>query len=130
MIARLFPRTDDDPLLSSAEVSERLSAVFPKCCVDDKRADELLRGELKRLEARGIPLPILQGHKNLFGKTTSIEVPSPANDSIRVQFMVYPDSPIEVFAIPTETTSGNSGLLRVLVGSIAEALAYDIEFTC
>ena len=128
MIGRIFPLTDDDPFLSSTEVAERVCAAFPKCFVDNKRAYDLLQVELEKLEARGTPLPILQGHKNLFGKTTSIEVPSPANSNIAVRFMVYPDSPIEVFAIPPEITSDENGVLRILVRKIAEALAYDVEF--
>lgn len=128
MIGRLFPRSDDDPFLSSKEVAERVSTAFPKALVDDNRANELLQAELEKLEARGTPLPILQGHKNLFGKTTSVEVPSPVNNNIAVKFMVYPDSPIEVFAIPSEITSDQNGLSRILVTSIAEVLTYDVEF--
>ena len=128
MICRLFPRSDDDPFLSLREVVGRISAAFPKAIVDDDRATELLQAELERLEARVTPLPIVQGHKNLFGNTTSIEVPCPVNSKISVRFMVYPDSPIEVFAIPSEITTDENGLLRILVTNIAEALAYEVEF--
>jgi hypothetical protein len=99
VISRLFPRTDDEPFLAAREVAERLSTAFPNAVVDNQRAWDLLQAEQEKLEARGTPLPILQGHKNLLGITTSVEIRCPANNNIAVHFLVYPDSPIEVSAI-------------------------------
>jgi len=127
VIGRLFPRTDDDPFLSSTEVAKRISAAFPGSLVDDERAHEILRVELQKLEERRTPPPIVQGHKNLFGKTTFVEVYSSTNETIGVHFLVYPDSPIDVFAFPTETTSDENALLRSLLSRIADELAYDVE---
>ena len=122
MICRLWPSALKDAFLPSDQVAQRISQSFQHVKVDDNKANDLLRLELQELKERGTPLPILQGHMNLFGRTTFVEVCSPSDENVHDRFMVYPDSPIEVFDVE------DSEAARDFLRSIAKVLGYDLEF--
>ena len=127
MIGRLFPHTDDARFLSAAEIAMRISCRFPNAKLDWETANAKLQSELEKLEEMGTPLPIIQGHKNLFGKTTSIEVHSSSNETIGVRFCAYPDSAIEIEGIADQTTLDGAMAVEDLIREIADCLEYDCE---
>jgi hypothetical protein len=104
-------------------------AAFPDSVVDDGRANEILLAELKQLEASGKLPRILPGHKNLFHQTTCVEIYASANRNLGIQFMIYPDSAIDVHKIASTTTPDESDELDMFVRQVADELAYDPEFT-
>ena len=92
MVVNLFPRTDNSPFLGAQEIAFRIQRRFEKCVVDWAIAADELESELEHLIRLGTPQPIIQGHKNLFGKVVSIEVCSTPDLDNGFKFFAYPDS--------------------------------------
>lgn len=127
MIARLFPRTDEDSFLHPKEIAGRITAHFPASVADWDQANRRLQSELDRLEDSGAPAPVISGHKNLFNNTVYIEVHRADTPEIGVRFFAYLDSPIDVEAAQPRN-SDQLARERQLVVEIAECLKYDLAF--
>lgn len=127
MVVKLFPRTDNSPFLSAHEVARRIQLRYPDSVVDWKSADDKLQSELAHLLRLDAPQPIVQGHKNLFGKVVSIEVHGTLKTNNGFRFYAYPDSALELQSIQTAGNRG-SAEMRTLALEIANCLDYKAEF--
>ena len=129
MIGRLFPLTENARFLSATEIAIRISARFPSALIDWEMANSRLQSELEKLEEVGTPLPIVRGHKNLFGNVVVIEIRSQLDKSIGIRFWAYLDSAIEIQGLTEATTLDRAMAYKGLVREIAGCLDYECEFT-
>ena len=127
MVVKLFPRTDNSPFLSAAQVAERIQYRFSDSVVDWKSAAGNLQSELENLVRLGAPPPIIQGHKNLFGNVVSVEVHCGPESSNGFDFTAYPDSTLELRSIRT-VCNRDSDEMQKLALEIANCLDYEAEF--